>query len=60
MSVARGVFLIPIIIILNQIYGLHGVIVSLVVSELLACLVGIIMWLAMRKKILSENQEQVK
>ncbi len=51
MSVARGVLLIPIIVILNHYYKLDGVIWSLPISEALACLVGLVLWLVSKKGI---------
>ena len=49
MSVARGMILIPIIILLNRWYGLNGVIVSLLISEMCACLIGLGMYLVVRR-----------
>ncbi len=48
MSVTKGVLLIPIMIIGNTFWGLHGVIWSLTVSEILACLIGLILWIHFR------------
>lgn len=45
MSVARGLILIPIMIAGNIFWGLHGVIWSLTASEILACLIGLVLWI---------------
>ncbi|GFZ33433.1 MATE family efflux transporter [Clostridium zeae] len=49
MSVAKGLIVIPIMILSNAFWGLHGLIWSLTVSEVLACLVGAILWLHFKK-----------
>lgn len=53
MSVARGVALIPIIIIGNNLFQLNGVIWSMTASEIVACTVGVILWISSRKKIIN-------
>lgn len=45
MSVARGLIIIPIMIFGNIFWGLHGVIWSLTISEILACLIGLVLWI---------------
>ena len=49
MSVARGVALIPIIILGNMLFGLNGIIWSLTLSELFAFIVGFFLWLNSKK-----------
>lgn len=53
MSAARGVALIPIIIIGNNLFQLNGVIWSMTVSEIVACTVGVILWISSKKKIMN-------
>lgn len=48
MSVVRGVFLIPVLIMGNMIFRLHGVVWSLVISEVFACVVGLILWVRLK------------
>lgn len=55
MALARGVALIPIIILGNMLYKLNGVIWSLTVSELIAVLIGVALLLSMKKEIFKEN-----
>jgi multidrug efflux pump len=50
MAVVRGVALIPIIFLGNQMFGLTGVIWSLPAAEISACLVGMVLWLASKGK----------
>ena len=45
MSVARGMILILIMITGNVLWGLQGVIWSLTASEILACLIGLKLWI---------------
>lgn len=45
MSVAKGLMVIPIMILANIFWGLHGLIWSLTVSEILACLIGLLLWI---------------
>ncbi|GFP78182.1 MATE family efflux transporter [Clostridium fungisolvens] len=49
MSVAKGLIVIPIMILSNTFWGLHGLIWSLTASEVLACLVGALLWLHFKK-----------
>ena len=49
MSVAKGLIVIPIMILSNAFWGLHGLIWSLTASEVLACLVGALLWLHFKK-----------
>ncbi|GKU25906.1 MATE family efflux transporter [Clostridium folliculivorans] len=49
MSVAKGLIVIPIMILSNVFWGLHGLIWSLTASEILACLVGALLWLHFKK-----------
>ncbi|MDP4083350.1 MAG: MATE family efflux transporter [Bacillota bacterium] len=50
MSVTHGALFIPIIIILHTYFGLHGIIWSLTATELLTCLMGILLFLFMGKE----------
>lgn len=49
MSVAKGLIVIPIMILSNEFWGLHGLIWSLTASEVLACIVGAALWLHFKK-----------
>jgi len=40
MAVAQGVLFIPVIIMLHSVYGLHGVIWSMTITETITCLMG--------------------
>jgi multidrug efflux pump len=55
MSVARGVALIPIIIIGNQMFQLNGIIWSMTASEICACLIGSCLWLGSKKSIMQTD-----
>ena len=45
MSMAQGILLIPIMVSGNYIFGLHGLIWSMTVTEVLTCLVGLCLWI---------------
>jgi multidrug efflux pump len=45
MSVAKGLIVIPIMILANIFWGLKGLIWSLTASEILACIIGLLLWL---------------
>jgi Na+-driven multidrug efflux pump len=60
MAVVRGLALIPIIFLGNQLLGLNGVIWSLPAAEISACLVGAVLWLVSGKKLLSVSLEKRK
>jgi len=51
MSVARGLSLIPIMLLGNLLWGLHGIIWSLVISEVLAFLIGLTLWIHFKKDL---------
>lgn len=55
MSVARGLILIPVMITGNIIWGLNGVIWSLTVSEILASLIGLILWIHLKQNLSLAN-----
>lgn len=52
MSVTRGIVLIPIIIIGNNLFELKGVIWSMTGAEIVACAIGIILWFSSKKEIM--------
>jgi Na+-driven multidrug efflux pump len=60
MAVVRGLALIPIIILGNQMLGLNGVIWSLPAAEISACLVGTVLWLASGRKLMAVPLEKRK
>ncbi|MFD6134051.1 MATE family efflux transporter [Isoptericola sp. NPDC060257] len=51
MSLAQGVLFIPIVILGNLWFGLAGIVWALTVTEILVCLVGVVLWLAFRRAI---------
>lgn len=59
MSVARGIVFIPILILGNLLFAVNGVIWTMPISEGLACIVGLILWLGMRRKSLLEISANV-
>lgn len=50
MSVVRGIVFVPILILGNLLFAVNGVIWSNTISEGFACIVGLIMWLGIRKR----------
>ena len=57
MSAARGVALIPVIIIGNKLFQIDGVIWSMTVSEIAACFIGLCLWMMSKKKIMETAPE---
>lgn len=55
MSVVRGIFFVPILILGNLLFTVNGVIWANTISEGLACIVGLTMWLMIRRKNLQEK-----
>jgi multidrug efflux pump len=60
MAVVRGLALIPIIYLGNLMLGLNGVIWSLPTAEISACVVGVVIWLASRRKFMTVPLEKRK
>ncbi|HVM72642.1 MAG TPA: MATE family efflux transporter [Anaerolineales bacterium] len=60
MAVVRGLVLIPIIYLGNQMLGLNGVIWSLPAAEISACFVGMLLWLASGRKYMAVPLEKRK
>jgi len=60
MAVVRGLALIPIIFLGNQMLGLNGVIWSLPAAEISACLVGTVLWLVSGRKFMAIPLEKRK
>jgi putative MATE family efflux protein len=58
MAVVRGLALIPIIYLGNQVFGLNGVIWSLPAAEISAGVVAIVIWLASGKKLMAVPVEK--
>lgn len=52
MSIFRGLFFIPILMIGNRLFFVNGVIWAMTLSEGLTAVVGIILWIGIREKIL--------
>jgi putative MATE family efflux protein len=53
MAVTQGVLFIPMIIVLHSIFGLHGVIWSMTVTEVITSVMGVILFMIFRKKLKS-------
>ncbi|MNI36599.1 Multidrug export protein MepA [compost metagenome] len=51
MSLTQGILYIPVIFILHAQFGLHGVIWSMTVTELMTTILGIVLFLIFRLKI---------
>lgn len=51
MSVTQGIFYIPVIIVLHNLFGLHGVIWSMTVTEIITCVIGGILYIYFNSKI---------
>lgn len=58
MSVSRGIALIPIIIVGNNLFQLNGVIWSMTASEMCACLIGLFLWFGSKKGIMDVNPKE--
>ncbi|MBB6214270.1 putative MATE family efflux protein [Anaerosolibacter carboniphilus] len=54
MSVMRGIAFIPILILGNMLFAVNGIIWAMTISEAFACIVGLFLWLGIRKKSLLE------
>lgn len=51
MSIVQGTLLIPIMILGKYTFGLHGIIWSMTVTEILTCTIGICLWINFRREI---------
>lgn len=51
MSVMKGVLFIPVIILLHYWFGLHGVIWSLAITEVITCLMGTILFILFKRRV---------
>lgn len=51
MAVAQGVLFIPVIIVLHDFFGLHGVIWSMTITEVITCFTGMILFVLYTQKI---------
>ena len=51
MSATQGILFIPVIIILHKFYGLHGVIWSMTVTEVITCIMGVVLYIIFNHKI---------
>ncbi len=58
MAVTQGVLFIPVVIGLHQIFGLHGVIWSMTITEVITCLLGMILFVLYSKKINGEGESK--
>ncbi|MFL0166295.1 MATE family efflux transporter [Candidatus Clostridium helianthi] len=55
MGITQGILFIPVIIVLNNFYGLHGVIWSMTITEIITFLTGAILYIIFNNKI-KKNQ----
>jgi putative MATE family efflux protein len=55
MSITQGILFIPVIIVLNNFLGLHGVIWSMTITEIITFLIGVILYIIFNSK-LKKNQ----
>lgn len=51
MSVTQGLLYIPVIIILHNFFGLHGIIWSMAITEVITCMIGFILYILFNYKI---------
>lgn len=51
MSVTQGILYIPVIIILHNFFGLHGVIWSMTITEIITCMMGLILYVLFNYKL---------
>lgn len=51
MSVTQGILFIPVIIILHNFFGLHGIIWSMTVTEIITCIMGAVLYIIFDYKI---------
>ncbi|WP_425280876.1 MATE family efflux transporter [Paenibacillus brasilensis] len=51
MSVTQGVLYIPVIVILHCLFRLHGVVWSMTVTEVITCLMGILLFILLHEKM---------
>ncbi|MDH6369929.1 multidrug efflux pump [Paenibacillus sp. PastF-3] len=53
MAITQGVLFIPMIIVLHSVFGLHGVIWSMTITEVITSLMGVILFIIFSKKLKS-------
>ena len=51
MAISQGCLYIPVVITLHYFYGLHGLIWSMTITEITACLIGIVLFIIYNKKL---------
>ncbi|MEK3862795.1 MATE family efflux transporter [Paenibacillus sp. FSL H7-0716] len=51
MAISQGVLFIPMIIVLHSFFGLHGVIWSMTVTEVITSVMGVVLFMIFRKKL---------
>ena len=57
MALAQGVLFFPVIIMLHSVYGLHGLIWSMTITETITCLMGTILFILYGRKIKQLERE---
>ncbi|WP_160674121.1 MATE family efflux transporter [Clostridium sp. C8-1-8] len=60
MSITQGILFIPVIIVMNKFFGLHGVIWSMTITEIITFLTGVVLYIIFNNKLknnkLNNNQ----
>ncbi|XZH17987.1 MATE family efflux transporter [Clostridium perfringens] len=51
MAISQGCLYIPVVITLHYFYGLHGLIWSMTITEIITCLIGIVLFIIYNKKL---------
>jgi Na+-driven multidrug efflux pump len=51
MSLTQGILFIPVIIILHNFWGLHGIIWSMTITEVITSIMGVIMFIIFKRKV---------
>ncbi|OKP89704.1 hypothetical protein A3844_03060 [Paenibacillus helianthi] len=61
MSITQGVLYIPVIILLQKFFGLHGVICSMTVTEVITSVMGLVPFILFSRKLKNmEPEEEIK
>ncbi|WML42427.1 MATE family efflux transporter [Neobacillus sp. PS3-40] len=58
MAVTQGVLFIPVIIVLHYFFGLHGIVWSMTISEVITCAMGLVLFIFYTKKINSSENKK--
>ncbi|MNL66960.1 Multidrug export protein MepA [compost metagenome] len=58
MSITQGVLYIPVIILLHKFFGLHGVIWSMTVTEVITSVMGLVLFMIFSRKLKNPDQSE--